>query len=113
MAQFLPRPKFSKFHETPPPYEDHRASQRWNPRQSRRGGNPSGTLASHPPARTRTETKQNLQEKLVFSRKKHNNIKHKNLHFNEFSRAFRIRIRINLSCWIRIRIQEGINDPQK
>ncbi len=27
--------------------------------------------------------------------------------------GFRIRIRINLSCWIRIRIQEGKNDPQK
>jgi hypothetical protein len=26
---------------------------------------------------------------------------------------FRIRIRINLSCWIRIQIQEGKNDPQK
>jgi hypothetical protein len=24
-----------------------------------------------------------------------------------------LRIRINLSCWIRIRIQEGKNDPQK
>jgi hypothetical protein len=27
--------------------------------------------------------------------------------------GLRIRIRINLSCWIRIRIQEGKNDPQK
>jgi hypothetical protein len=27
--------------------------------------------------------------------------------------GFRIRIRINLSCWIRIRIQEGKNDPLK
>ncbi len=27
--------------------------------------------------------------------------------------GLRIRIRINLSCWIRIRIKEGKNDPQK
>ncbi len=85
MAQFLPRPWIFKFHETRPPYEDHRALQRWNPRQSRRGGNPSGTLASHPPAKTRTATKQNLKEKLIFSRKKHVNIKLKILPFHEFS----------------------------
>ncbi len=82
MAQFLPRPKFSKFHGTRPPFEDHRASQRWNPRQNRREGNPSGTPASRPPARTRTATKQNLKEKLIFSRK---NIKHKILSFREIS----------------------------
>jgi hypothetical protein len=31
----------------------------------------------------------------------------------EFMSGLRIRIRINLSCWIRIRIQERKNDPQK
>ncbi len=30
-----------------------------------------------------------------------------------FRIQIRIQIRINLSCWIRIQIQEGKNDPQK
>jgi hypothetical protein len=40
---------------------------------------------------------------------------HKNLNILSKVTGFRIRIRIriNLSCWIRIRIQEGKNDPQK
>ncbi len=37
----------------------------------------------------------------------------KNILISVFYAGFRIRIRINLSCWIRIRMQEGKNDPQK
>ncbi len=77
--------KIVMFHGTRPPCEDHRASQRWNPRQSRRGGNPSGTLASHPPARTRTATKQKIEEKThLLPEKKHVNIKHTILSFHEY-----------------------------